>query len=401
MESYLLDWANLLLRWLHVIAAIAWVGSSFYFVWLDNHLVKPTSPDLLEKGVDGALWAVHGGGFYNPQKYMVAPRKIHTTLHWFYWESYTTWLSGFALFVVLYLWQADSFLVDARVFAWSPMAAGVTAVALLAVFWLVYDAACRLLGPRGERWVLMAIVAAIVLASWGVCQLYPGRAAYLLVGAMIATAMSANVFFVIIPGQKKAVAAMLAGQPVDPRLGQRAKQRSVHNTYFTLPVVVAMLSNHYPMVTQHRWNWLLLVLLLALGAVVRLFFVKKHKAPPPWPLVGVAALLVAALVWLARPEPGMAATSSGASPAALSAAPVSFRQVQAIVEQRCVACHNAALANKAIALHTPELIERHAQAIHQQTVVLKAMPMNNVTGITAAERALLARWFSAGARTHP
>jgi uncharacterized membrane protein len=388
MESYLLEWANLLLRWLHVIAAIAWAGSSFYFVWLDNHLVKPTSPDLLEKGVDGALWAVHGGGFYNPQKYMVAPKKIHTTLHWFYWESYTTWLSGFALFVVLYLWQADSFLVDVRVFTWSPVAAGATAVALLAAFWFVYDAACRVLGPRDERWVLAAIVAAIVLAAWGTCQLYPGRAAYLLVGAMIATAMSANVFFVIIPGQKKAVAAMLAGQPVDPLLGQRAKQRSVHNTYFTLPVVVAMLCNHTPMVTQHKLNWLLLILLLLLGAVVRLFFVRKHKAPPQWSLVGASVALIAALVVLARPEP--IASSAVAAPA-------SFAQVQAIVEQRCAVCHNAAVANKAIALHTPELITRHAQAIYQQTVVLKAMPMNNATGITDAERQTLARWFAAGA----
>jgi uncharacterized membrane protein len=390
MDTYLIDWANLLLRWLHVIVAMAWVGSSFYFVWLDNHLIKPTSPDLLEKGVDGALWAVHGGGFYNPQKYMVAPKKIHTTLHWFYWESYTTWLSGFALFVMLYLWQASSFLVDARVFAWSPMTAGVTALMLLAAFWLIYDALCRTLGrlDNGERWVGLAVVAVIALAAWSTCQLYPGRAAFLLVGAMIATAMSANVFFVIIPGQKRAVAAMLASQPVDPRLGQRAKQRSVHNTYFTLPVVAAMLSNHTPMITQHALNWLLLILLLALGVVVRLFFVRKHKAPPQWSLVGVAVALSAALVVLARPDP---IVSSAA------AAPVSFAQVQAIIEQRCTVCHNAAVANKAIALHTPELIARHAQAIHQQTVVLKAMPMNNTTGITDIERGLLARWFAAGA----
>jgi uncharacterized membrane protein len=390
MQAYLLDWANLLLRWLHVVAAIAWVGSSFYFVWLDNHLVKPTSPDLLEKGVDGALWAVHGGGFYNPQKYMVAPKKIHTTLHWFYWESYTTWLSGFSLFVMLYLWQASSFLVDARVFAWSPTVAGATALALLAAFWFVYHALCIVLGllDNGERWVGVAVAAVTAFAAWGACQLYPGRAAYLLVGAMIATAMSANVFFVIIPGQKKAVAAMLAGQPVDPQLGQRAKQRSVHNTYFTLPVVAAMLSNHTTMLTQHALNWLLLILLLALGVVVRLFSVRKHKASPPWSLVGVAVVLIAALVVLARPEP--VASSAAATP-------VSFAQVQAIVEQRCAACHNAAVANKAIALHTPELIARHAQAIHQQTVVLKAMPMNNATGITDAERSLLAQWFAAGA----
>ena len=258
METYFLDWANLLLRWVHVITAIAWVGSSFYFVFLDNNLVRPNSPDLLEKGVDGAMWAVHGGGFYNPQKYMVAPKKIHTPLHWFYWESYSTWLSGFALFTVLYLWNAGTFLIDQSLFAWSPVAAGATAVGLLVAFWFVYDAISRIFGFRenGEAWVggLMFIV--VAFSCWLTCQLFAGRAAFLIVGAMIATAMSANVFFWIIPGQRKVVAAMTSGKTYDPMEmaihGKRGKQRSVHNTYFTLPVLFAMLSNHNSFLYTHE-----------------------------------------------------------------------------------------------------------------------------------------------------
>jgi uncharacterized membrane protein len=397
MEAYLLDWANLLLRWLHVITAIAWVGSSFYFVWLDNHLIRPKSPDLLEKGVDGALWAVHGGGFYNPQKYMLAPRKIHTELHWFYWESYSTWLSGFALFTVLYLWNAGTFLVDKGVFDWSPPAAGAAALGFLVAFWGGYDTICRTLGQRdnGDRLVGVAVAVAIVVASYAACQLFAGRAAFLLVGAMIATAMSANVFFWIIPGQRKVVAAMMAGQPADPVHGRRGKQRSVHNTYFTLPVLVAMLSNHYGWLYQGPHNWLVLVLLMVAGALIRHFFVARHKAhvkgvQPPWGYaVAAVALLLGLAVWLA-PAP---------RPAAAQAAPVSFAQVQAVVQQRCVLCHNAQLNQKNVMLHTPELLAQHALPVYQQAAVLKLMPLNNATQISDDERDLIRRWYEAGAPT--
>ncbi|NDY89619.1 urate hydroxylase PuuD [Ideonella livida] len=398
METYLLDWANLLLRWLHVITAIAWVGSSFYFVWLDNHLIRPKSPDLLEKGVDGALWAVHGGGFYNPQKYMVAPKKIHTELHWFYWESYSTWLSGFALFTVLYLFNAGTFLIDKSVYAWSPMGAVAGALGFLVAFWLVYDGICRLFGagPEADRKVGLLVLGFIVLASWLACQLFAGRAAFLLVGAMMATAMSANVFFWIIPGQRKVVAAMMAGQPVDPVHGKRGKQRSVHNTYFTLPVLVAMLSNHYSMLFSHRWNWLLLVLVMLAGALIRHFFVARHKthmkgqpAPWGWAVAGVAPLWLALVLAAPWARLGVPAAPAGAP---------TFAQVQAVVAQRCQACHNAELANKGVALHTPALIAQHAAQIHQQVVVARAMPLNNATQITEDERALLGRWFEAGAK---
>ncbi|BAL97324.1 urate hydroxylase PuuD [Rubrivivax gelatinosus] len=397
METYLLDWANLLLRWAHVITAIAWIGSSFYFVFLDSSLLPPSDPELKRKGVDGELWAVHGGGFYNPQKYLVAPKALPEHLHWFFWESYSTWLTGFGLFTVLYLFQAGSFLVDRTRLDWAPGAAVAAALAFLAVFWIVYDLICRTLGRRtgGDKLVGAAIAVVVVFAAWLACQLFAGRAAFLLVGAMMATAMSANVFFWIIPGQRTVIAQMKAGQPVDPVHGQRAKQRSVHNTYFTLPVLIAMLSNHYGWLTQGTHNWLVLVVLMAAGAAIRQFFVARHKAKlngvqPPWGYAAAGFVsIVALIVWLA-PAPR--------APQAAVAAPVTLAQVQAVVEQRCVLCHNAQLQQKNVALHTPELIRQHAQQIYQQAVVLKAMPLNNATGIRDDERALLARWYEGGAR---
>jgi uncharacterized membrane protein len=400
MDTYLLDWANLLLRWAHVVVAIAWIGSSFYFVFLDNSLLEPQDPALKHKGVSGEIWAVHGGGFYNPQKYLVAPRSLPEHLHWFFWESYSTWLTGFALFTVLYLFNAKTFLIDANVFAWSsPGLAVAASLAFLVAFWVVYDLICRWVGEKngqvgGDATVAWLVLVYVVAASWAMCQLFAGRAAFLMVGAMLATAMSANVFFWIIPGQKKVIAQMKAGQPVQAIHGQRAKQRSVHNTYFTLPVLVAMLSNHYGWLYQGANNWLVLVLLMLAGALIRHSFVVRHKALAagrrvPWEYaIGGTAVLVGLAIALApAPQPKAAA----AAPAPTLAA------VQAVIDQRCVMCHNAAVQQKNVALHTPELVRRHAQAIYQQTVVLKVMPMNNATQITEAERALIARWFEAGA----
>lgn len=396
MDTYLLDWANLLLRWAHVVVAIAWIGSSFYFVFLDNSLTPPADPHLKDKGVNGELWAVHGGGFYHPQKYLVAPKALPEHLHWFYWESYSTWLTGFGLFTVLYLFNAGTFLVDKSVHAWPPAAAIAAALGFLLAFWLVYDAICRVLGTGRDAAVGALVALVVVFASWLACQLFAGRAAFLLVGAMMATAMSANVFFWIIPGQRKVIAQMKAGQPVDPIHGQRGKQRSVHNTYFTLPVLFTMLSNHYGTLYGHAHNWLVLVVMMAGGALIRHFFVARHKRvvagkAPPWGYaIGGTLLLVAVAVWL-KPVPAPAAAQDAPAP--------SFAQVAAVIEQRCVMCHNAALANKNVALHTPQLIGQHAQAIHQQAVVQRLMPLNNATQITEAERALLGRWFEAGAPT--
>lgn len=396
MESYLpylLEWGNLLLRWAHVITAIAWIGSSFYFVFLDSSLTPPTDPELKRKGVDGELWAVHGGGFYNPQKYVVAPRKLPEHLHWFYWEAYSTWLTGFGLFTVLYLFNASTFLIDASRHAWTPGWAIAAALGFLAGFWLIYDLICRTLGqrPGGDRLVGALVALVVVAASWLACELFAGRAAFLLVGAMLATAMSANVAHWIIPGQRKVVAALRAGQPVDPVHGQRGKQRSVHNTYFTLPVLIAMLSNHYGWLYQGPNNWLVLVLLMLAGALIRLSFVLRHKAlvqgkPVPWAYAGAGVVLLLGLVvWLA-PAP---------APQAPAGAPT-LAQVQAVVQQRCVLCHNAEVNNKGVMLHTPELLRQHGPALAQQVVVQRLMPLNNATQITEEERALIGRWVAAG-----
>ncbi|GAA4328567.1 urate hydroxylase PuuD [Pigmentiphaga soli] len=400
MQAYILDWANLLLRWLHVITAIAWIGSSFYFVWLDNHLVRPQDPALLRQGVAGELWAVHGGGFYNPQKYMVAPATLPQDLHWFYWESYFTWMSGFALFTVLYLCNASTYLIDRNVFDWGPVAAVTAALCFLAVGWVAYDAVCRIAGngPRAGRKVGLAVAAFVALAAWLACQLFAGRAAFLLVGAMIATIMSGNVLMVIIPGQRKVVEAMRAGEPVDPIHGELGKQRSVHNTYLTLPVLFAMLSNHYAMVYSARHNWLVLAAVMLAGALIRQFFVLRHKGVTnPWYPAGGVALLLAVAAWVA--PPGLANQPAPAAAVPFSAADAGL--VQQAVARRCVVCHNAQLANKGVRLDTPGQLKAHAQMVYQQAVMQKTMPLNNATGMTEEERALLGRWFAAGAPLPP
>lgn len=396
MESYLLDWANLLLRWLHVITAIAWIGSSFYFVFLDSSLTPAVDPKLRAEGVTGELWAVHGGGFYHPVKYAVAPPALPPHLHWFYWEAYSTWLSGFALFTVSYLWNASSFLVDRSLMDWSPGAAVAVAISFLVVFWILYDAICQWFGHRknGDAIVGALVFLLVCVASWLACHWFPGRAAFLLVGAMIATAMSANVFFWIIPGQKKVVKAIAAGEPVDPIHGQRGKQRSVHNTYFTLPVLFAMLSPHYGFLSAHKLNWLVLILMMFAGAAVRQFFVMRHgwklgrnRHPAGYALVGVA-VIAAVAAWLA-PQP---------TEAARGAAPADYAALRPVLEQRCYQCHGAQVQMKNVRLDTPAAVKQHAQAVYQQVVQAKAMPLNNATQMTDAERALVGRWFEAGAK---
>ncbi|MBX9612134.1 MAG: urate hydroxylase PuuD [Burkholderiales bacterium] len=409
MESYLLDWANLLLRWLHVITAIAWIGSSFYFVFLDSSLTPPVDEDLKKQGVSGELWAVHGGGFYHPVKFAVAPPKLPQHLHWFYWESYSTWLSGFALFTVSYLWSASTYLIDKSRMDWSSAAAVGVALAFLVVFWLLYDLICRVWGQRkhGDAIVGALVGVLVCVASWLACQWFAGRAAFLLVGAMLATAMTANVAHWIIPGQRKVVAQIKAGQPVDPVHGLRGKQRSVHNTYFTLPVLFAMLSGHYSFTWSHPQNWLVLILMMFAGAAIRQFFVMRHgfklgRNAHPWPyaLAGLAVLL--GLIAGLRPAPAALNTSvSIANSDHLTGADgqKSFKNVQDVLARRCDMCHGAAVQMKNVRLDSPALVQQHAQMIYQQVVVQKLMPMNNATGITDAERALIGQWFRDGAKT--
>ena len=408
METYLLDWANLLLRWVHVITAIAWIGSSFYFVFLDSNLIKPNSPDLLEKGVDGAMWAVHGGGFYNPQKYMVAPKIIHSKLHWFYWESYSTWLSGFALFTLMYLYNAGTYLIDKSVRDWDPADAIGVALCFLGGFWLIYDFTCKVFGFRknGEAIVGAVMLIVITAAAYLACQWFAGRAAFLLIGAMIATAMSANVFFGIIPGQRIVVAAMTSGKPYDAEAlaihGQLAKQRSVHNTYFTLPVLFSMLSNHYSFTYTHQYNWLVLVFMMFAGAAIRQYFVMRHGFhhgrngnPIKYAIAGVVVIL-AVIVWLApSSKPAPQATPDKASTSAVIAPKTDTAAIVEIAKTRCIMCHGAALQQKSIRLDSAELVDKHAAMIYQQVVVTKLMPMNNSTGVTPAERQQISDWYKA------
>ena len=404
MESYLLDWANLLLRWVHVVTAIAWVGSSFYFVFLDSSLTPPQDEDLKRQGVSGELWALHGGGFYHPVKFAGAPPTLPAHLHWFYWESYSTWLTGFSLFTVSYLWSAGTYLIDKTVMAWTPAAAVCVALGFLVVFWLAYDTVCRVFGQRknGDAIVGALVALLVCVAAWLACHWFAGRAAFLLMGAMMATSMSANVFFWIIPGQRTMVADMKAGKPVDPIHGQRGKQRSVHNTYFTLPVLFAMLSNHYSFAYSHPQNWLVLVLMMFAGAAIRQFFVLRHgfklgRNGHPWPyaLAGVA-VISSVVVWLAPPTTGNAAAAPADSTASLAVP--TYQTLQPVLAQRCYQCHGAQVQMKNVRLDSAQGVATHAQAIYQNVVVTRIMPMNNATGITEAERALFKQWFEAGAK---
>ena len=400
LAPYGLEWLNLLVRWLHIITGIAWIGASFYFVWLDN-TIKPPAPgsELANKGVAGELWAVHGGGFYNPQKYLVAPAELPKELHWFKWEAYSTWLSGFALLFIVYYLNAQAMMVDrsvADLTSWQAVGIGLGS---LVAGWLVYDLLCK--SPLGKRDLLFGLVifAFLVGSAYVLTHLLSGRAAYLHIGAMIGTIMVANVAHVIIPGQRKMVDAMMAGQKPDPVYGIRAKQRSVHNNYFTLPVLFLMISNHYAMTYRHEHAWAVLAVIMAAGVLIRHFFNLRHKGRIEWkyPAAGVALLAVLAVLIAPHaplaPQPGVDTAAR-------------FTQVKTIVDQRCVACHSAhptqpgfATAPAGVMLDSPELVAQHAARIYQQTVQLKAMPLANLTNMTDAERAQVGAWFEAGAST--
>jgi len=402
LGPYALEWFNMLVRWLHIITGIAWIGASFYFVWLDN-TIRPPSPgsELAKKGVSGELWAVHGGGFYNPQKYLVAPAELPKELHWFKWEAYSTWLSGFALLFIVYYLNAQAMMVDRSVADLSSWQAVGVGLGSLVVGWVVYDLLCR--SPLGKRDLLVGVLIFLFLlaSSWALTHLLSGRAAYLHVGAMIGTMMVANVAMVIIPGQRKMVNAMLAGQKPDPIYGIKAKQRSVHNNYFTLPVLFIMISNHYAMTYRHEHAWAVLGTIMLAGVLIRHFFNLRHKGRIEWkyPAAGVALLLGLAVA-IAPKAPVQSRTAAGEDAAAR------FAAVRTIVDQRCVACHaqqptqpGFATAPSGVMLHTPELVHQNAARIYQQTVQTKAMPLANLTNMTDAERAQIAAWFESGAKT--
>ena len=407
MIEFLYECAGLLVRWLHVVAAIAWIGESFYFVMLDRALKPPKS---LAPGVFGELWSVHGGGFYHKQKYLLAPAQMPEDLHWSKWKSYTTWLSGFVLFTLLYLRSPEIYLIDPAVADLSSNQAIFAALAFLGAGWILYDLLCRAVGFRDQ--LLGVLVGVMVLAlCYAATHVFAGRAAFLLVGAVLGTIMSANVFFVIIPGQKRMVATLTRGGTPEPLDGKRAKQRSVHNTYFTLPVVFAMLSNHYATAYAHEWSWLVLALFMGAGALIRQFFVLWHSGGRAWWLLGAGgALLIGTFAWLA-PKPIVAPAAPGPreqvprspgplQPAAdLGPAPETAALLP-IFARHCAACHAAKptlmpSAPLGTMFDTTAQIDAKAVMIHQQVVTLKIMPPGNLTQMTDDERAAISRWFEA------
>jgi len=410
---YGLEWMNLLVRWLHIITGIAWIGASFYFVWLDNSLRPPAAGgELANKGVAGELWAVHGGGFYNPQKYMVAPAELPAELHWFKWEAYSTWLSGFALLTIVYYFNAQAMMVDRSVADLSSWQAIGIGLGSLVVAWVFYDLLCRSKLGKHDLAFGAVIFAFLVGATWVLTQLLSGRAAYIHIGAMIGTIMVANVAMVIIPGQRKMVNAMRAGQKPDPIYGIRGKQRSVHNNYFTLPVLFIMISNHFAMTYHHPHAWAVLGMIMAAGVFIRHFFNLRHKGRIEFKYPAIGVLLLAAVAIAIAPRPPAASASASASAsgqpgAAGAAAGAQFAQVQGIIAQRCVSCHAAhptqpgfAAAPAGVALDNAQNISQNAPRIYQQAVQLKAMPLANMTNMTDAERAQVAAWFEGGAKTN-
>ncbi|ALJ37948.1 cysteine desulfurase [Azospirillum brasilense] len=390
MEPIVWEWVNFLVRWLHVITAIAWIGSSFYFIHLDLSLRRR---DGLPNGVAGEAWQVHGGGFYNMMKYTVAPPELPEKLTWFKWEAYATWLSGFALLSVLYYHGAALYMIDPAVLDIPWWGAVLLSLGALGLGWHVYDRLCK--SPLGKDDVKLAAAGFVflVLVAWGLSHLFSGRAAMLHVGALIGTMMSANVFRIIIPNQTKAVAAMKAGQVPDPALGKQAKQRSLHNNYLTLPVVFLMISNHYPLAFGTRYSWVIVAVVLVVGAVIRHFFNSRHAGKPtPWWTWAVAAAGVAVIV-------GLSAAGTRTESAAAAPARVEFAQVEEVVLSRCSMCHAAqpvwegiGAPPRGVMLDSAEAIGRHAPQIRTWAALSDAMPPGNVTGITPEERRLLAAW---------
>jgi uncharacterized membrane protein len=398
LDAYVLDWLDLLLRWLHVIAAIVWIGTSFYFVALDSHLRPPLTGRERDEGVAGDAWEIHGGGFYRVLKYRVAPQTLPDPLYWFKWEAYTTWLSGFALMVVLYYLDADAYLVDPSVRDLDTQTAIGISLVLLVLAWFVYDALCRLLG-RHELLLAAALVVFVAASAYVVSELFSARALPIQVGAMLGTMMVGNVFFVIIPGHWELVRAKRAGREPDPVHGLRGKQRSVHNNYLTLPVVLAMLGPHFPFAFARDRGWIVLVVLMLVGAWIRLFFNLRHAGQTNWAIPVTAALAVLVLAYVIRPDDSSRAAQTET---------VSFEQVQPIVEQRCATCHSASptddtftAAPAGITFDTPQEIRARASQIEEQAVRTRAMPLGNVTGMTEEERELLGRWIEQGAMVEP
>lgn len=406
----ILIWAEALIRWLHVIAGIAWIGSSFYFIHLDLSLKQRAS---LPEQAHGDTWQVHGGGFYHMVKYLVAPKNMPDQLTWFKWEAYATWLSGFALLVVVYYLGAELYLIDKNILDLTPVMAALISIGTLILGWVIYDLLCR--SPLGKNDLALGLAGFvfIVALTYGFGHIFSARGAMMQIGALIGTIMAANVLMIIIPGQRKVVASLIKGEAPDPAHGKRGKQRSLHNNYLTLPVIFVMLSNHMPLAYATKWSWVIFALIVIIGVLIRHFYNTRHqgKASPWWCWL-VSALLMLCAIWLSTLGPNIEETSelspsqneqktaqtSATTPPALK--PVSFTDVEDVILSRCSMCHadepvwqGVPIAPKGVKLDTPQRIQAELRNIILQTVMSNAMPPGNITEIEHAERKLLWQWY--------
>ncbi|MGC1507383.1 urate hydroxylase PuuD [Ketobacter sp.] len=397
MSAYIIDWLNLLLRWAHLITGIAWIGASFYFVWLDNSLETPTE-DNKKRGFGGQLSSIHAGGFYEVAKYKLAPPMMPQHLHWFKWEAYSTWITGFFLLALMFYVGAETYLIDSSKMSLNPLTAITISLGTLAGGWIVYDLLCK--SPLSKNgWLLGIILLSFVaLVAWGLNQIFSDRAAYLHVGALIGTCMAANVFFVIMPGQKALVAAVEKGDAPDPKYAAASKVRSVHNNYLTLPILFLMISNHYPMTYGHPQAWAVLMAILLIGAWTRHFFNLKHKGIVKPGILISAAIATLILAWAIAPK-------ALPKPAAASSDPVSIvtnEEALSIVQQRCASCHSATptddifkAAPGGVKLDTEQEMMQWAPRIMARSVSSKDMPFMNKTAMTDEERIKLGTWITA------
>jgi len=396
-----LEWMSLFIRWFHVIAGVAWIGASFYFIWLDNNLRTP--PDWKkEKGIKGDLWAIHGGGFYEVAKYSYGPETMPSTLHWFKWEAYTTWISGFALLVLVYYFGASAYLIDPRVMDLNPATAIAYGLGFIFGGLVIYEIACR--SPLGQKPKLFALflVIYIMFACWLATTLFSGRGAFIHVGALIGTIMAGNVLLNIMPAQRKMVAAVTNKQEVDPAWGLGAKLRSVHNNYFTLPLLFIMISNHYPMTYQHEHSWIVLVCFIAISAWIRHFFNLKHiGVVKPSILISGAVMMAVLTLWISWPQEAKKTSLNASSEAATVALNPRQTRIFDIVQTHCAGCHSDmpsdeifTVAPLGVVLDTWPEIQRYSAQIVNRTTVTKDMPLMNKTNMTEAERQEIADWFA-------
>lgn len=395
-----LDWLSLLVRWFHVIAGVAWIGASFYFIWLDNSLRTPPQWKQ-KKGIKGDLWAVHGGGFYEVAKYEYGPEKMPTTLHWFKWEAYTTWLSGMALLVLVYYVGASAYLIDPRVQALTPTQSIIFGLLFIFVGWVLYELACRSKAALHPKMCALLVSILVIFSCWVAASLFSGRGAYIHVGALIGTIMVGNVFFNIMPAQRKMVNAVANEEAIDPKWGANAKLRSVHNNYFTLPLLFIMISNHYPMTYQHELNWVVLACIIAISAYIRHFFNLKHNGinKPSILVIGAVAMAALALA-VSWPKPSQTADLEGSGSDKIEMLTPMQTQVFNTISTHCTNCHAAMptdpifkIAPVGLMFDTWAQIEAKADIIVHRAAVTKDMPLMNKTNMTEQERQLLLDWL--------